>query len=59
MTNAFAPYKKFIVWYYDFVYIEKRCRVFSCIEDALKFAQDLVNGPSLHKARFLKLESIY
>lgn len=59
MANTYAPYKQFNVWYYDFVYTDKRCRVFSRIEDALQFAQNLVDDRFPHQSRFLKLESIY
>lgn len=59
MANTYAPYKQFNVWYYDFAYNDKRCRVFSRIEDALQFAQNLVNDQFPHQSRFLKLESIY
>lgn len=59
MANTYAPYKQFNVWYYDFAYNEKRCRVFSRIEDALQFAQNLVDNHPSHQYRFLKLESVY
>ena len=52
-----SNYKQYNVWYYDFVYNDKRCRTFTRVEDALEFVQCLVD--SLQSKRFLKLESVY
>lgn len=54
-----SNYKQYNVWYYDFVYNDKRCRTFAQINDALEFVKNLVDNLTAHQSRFLKLESVY
>lgn len=52
-------YVQFNVWYYDFMFNEKRVRTFSRIEDANSYIECLVSGTFKNKYRFISMESVY